>query len=516
VTVHSLAILVSILIYVLTTRAIRERRPPSIAIAWVLGMIALPYIALPTYLMFGRRKMPRKKTSPGGVRRHGRHWAEDLIESFDLGPASDARVHLHRDGNESAAALFATLQSAKFRLDVCTYILGNDPFGLEVIRRMAECVERGVVVRLLLDGVGAIQLPRAFFERLKTAGIKTEIFSPLLARKTQGPRNLRNHRKMAIADGAQLWAGGRNIAAEYFIGLHGEAPWRDLSFDLDGPVAGEAAKQFEADWVAAGGEAALEQGEGAALTSGVHLSGGHQSVVRTGAVLTGGLLTGAVHKGSVLTGAVHTSAVHTSAVPARATPTSAVPEPASPAHAIPEAALSRAQFLPSGPDQTEDTVHALLIDACFHVRERILAVTPYFVPDASLETALRLAARRGVQIDLVLPASSNHRLADFARNRALRSLHRAGVAIHLVPFMNHAKAVVFDDSLALTGSVNLDSRSLLLNYESAVVLYGAAEISWLADWIAALIPQSRPFDARAPGIVRDIGEGLLLTVAYQL
>jgi cardiolipin synthase len=82
--------------------------------------------------------------------------------------------------------------------------------------------------------------------------------------------------------------------------------------------------------------------------------------------------------------------------------------------------------------------------------------------------------------------------------------------------MNHAKAVVFDDSLALTGSVNLDSRSLLLNYESAVVLYGAAEISWLAGWIEALIPQSRPFDARAPGIVRDIGEGLLLTVAYQL
>jgi cardiolipin synthase len=319
------------------------------------------------------------------------------------------------------------------------------------MRRMAECVERGVVVRLLLDGVGAIQLPHAFFVRLKSAGIKTEIFSPLFARKTQGPRNLRNHRKMVIADGALLWAGGRNIAAEYFIGLRGEAAWRDLSFDLDGPVAGDAAKQFEADWVAAGGEPARD--------------------------------------------------AHT---------------PASTAIGLRREPQSRAQFLPSGPDQTEDTVHALLIDACFHVRERILAVTPYFVPDVSLETALRLAARRGVRIDLVIPASSNHRLADFARNRALRALHRAGVAIHLVPFMNHAKGVVFDDSLALTGSVNLDSRSLLLNYESAVVLYGTGEISWLADWIGALIPESRRFDARAPSILRDIGEGLLLTVAYQL
>ena len=53
---------------------------------------------------------------------------------------------------------------------------------------------------------------------------------------------------------------------------------------------------------------------------------------------------------------------------------------------------SRSQFLPSGPDQVEDTVHALLIDACFQATDRMLAVTPYFVPDASLETAMRLAA----------------------------------------------------------------------------------------------------------------------------
>jgi cardiolipin synthase len=179
-------------------------------------------------------------------------------------------------------------------------------------------------------------------------------------------------------------------------------------------------------------------------------------------------------------------------------------------------AEGRAQFLPSGPDQAEDTVHALLIDACFHARERMLAVTPYFVPDAALETAIRLAARRGVKIDLVLPATSNHRLADFARNRALRALKHAGANVHLLPYMIHAKAVVFDDSLALSGSVNLDSRSLLLNYECAVVFYGSQEIEWLANWVEALMPGARPFDARAPSLWRDIVEGLLLTVAYQL
>jgi cardiolipin synthase A/B len=138
------------------------------------------------------------------------------------------------------------------------------------------------------------------------------------------------------------------------------------------------------------------------------------------------------------------------------------------------------------------------------------------VPDVSLETAMRLAARRGVQIDLCIPNSSNHRLADFARNRALRSLSQAGVNVHLLPYMSHAKAVVFDNDIGISGSVNLDSRSLLLNYECAVVFYASSEINWLANWIEALIPKTVPFDCRPAGLLRDLCEGLLLTVAYQL
>ncbi|MDB6083997.1 MAG: phospholipase [Gammaproteobacteria bacterium] len=445
VTLHSLAIVVSVLTYVLTTRAERERRPPAIAIAWVLGMMAFPYLVLPMYLMFGRRKLPRKISRWSGRRSYAQHWAEDLIESFGLPPAAHSRVRFHRDGVESHAGLLSTMASANRRLDICTYILGNDSVGREVADVMIACVQRGVRVRFLIDGVGALQLPRSWFRRLNTGGVETAIFSPLLARKTPGPRNLRNHRKWAVADGERLWAGGRNLAAEYFMGTATVAPWSDLTFELAGPAAASAAQQFEADWEAAGGN---------------------------------------------------------------------------PAEAIPvereHYTVGRAQFLPSGPDQTEDTVHALLIDACFQATRRMLAVTPYFVPDVSLETAMRLAARRGVKIDLCIPAKSNHVLADFVRNRSLRALSTAGVSVHLLPYMNHAKAVVFDDSIALCGSCNLDSRSLLLNYESAMVFYDAPEIEWLARWIHDLIPAATSFDNRAPGLGRDVCEGLLLTVAYQL
>jgi cardiolipin synthase len=473
ITAHSLIVVLSLLAYILTTRAERERRPPSIAIAWVLGMIALPYVVLPMYLMFGRRKFLRIGARRADVRPDTGRWAEDLLDSFGLAPSAPAVIRLHQDGRESASALFSTMSGASSRLDVCTYIIGNDSFGREAMDRMMDCARRGVTVRLLLDGVGAVQLPRSYFKHLQRAGVQTAIFSPLFARKIQGPRNLRNHRKMAIADCVRLWAGGRNLAAEYFLGEGGTPAWRDLTFDLEGAAANAAATQFEADWVAAGGAPASSGSPEAAL--------------------------------------VNVAAAQRPAAAAQR-PAAAAPPTAT---SVPPTAAS-AQFLPSGPDQTEDTVHALLIDACFQARERLLAVTPYFVPDVSLETAMRLAARRGVRIDLVIPAVSNHRLADYARNRALRSLSQAGVNIYLLPYMNHAKAVVLDHSLALSGSVNLDSRSLLLNYECAVVFYGTAEIDWLANWIEALIPETKPFVCTRPGLLRDLGEGLLLTLAYQL
>jgi cardiolipin synthase len=444
-TAHWLAVAVGLLLYVVTSRIKRERRPPTAAVGWVLGIIALPYVVVPAYLMFGARKLTRASSF---TRREpsGEHWAEQLLASFALAPAASARIRLHRDGAEALTALREVIAHARVRLDVATFILGDDAVGHEVIALLSARAHAGVRVRVLLDGVGAmLGLSKTAFKQLRAAGVDAQLFRPPLARLVDGPRNLRNHRKLTIADGAVLWAGGRNLAAAYFSGSASTPVWRDLSFDLEGPVARDAAAQFEADWQASGGR----------------------------------------------------------------------PEPALAAH---NAASDdgRVQFVPSGPDQLEDTVHALLVDACYRSERRVLAVTPYFLPDQSLETALRLAARRGVQVTLYMPQESNHRLADFARSRALRNLSAAGAQIRLLPSMVHAKAVVVDETLAISGSVNLDLRSLLLNHESAVVFYGTPQIRWLSAWIDALASESSAFDPTPPGLVRDFAEGLLLTLAFQL
>ena len=311
----------------------------------------------------------------------------------------------------------------------------------ELMRKARE----GVKVRLMLDGVGSMLEGHRNRRALAEAGIDVAIFVPPLRSGRRGRVNLRNHRKMVIADGSWLWCGGRNLTAQYFEGAPGVAPWRDLTFDLRGALVERALECFERDWAFA------------------------------------------------------TDAARRKRVPP------AVPAPG-----------PIAQLVPSGPDQGDDTVYALLVTAFFKARERIVAVTPYFVPDPTLLMALTLAARRNVSVDLVLPARSNHRMADLARHRALRELVGAGARVWLVPGMIHAKAIVVDDSIALAGSANLDARSLFLNFELMVAFYGHDEVAQIAGWIERQARGASRYGPRPPGLLRDLAEGLVLWLAFQL
>jgi cardiolipin synthase len=174
-----------------------------------------------------------------------------------------------------------------------------------------------------------------------------------------------------------------------------------------------------------------------------------------------------------------------------------------------------ARLVPSGPDRAEDTIYTMLVSGCYTAQTRILIVTPYFVPDNSLLTALELAAQRGVSIDLIVPVQSNL-LADIARRVALRDLAKAGATIWLFPAMMHAKVFIFDESLALVGSANLDERSLFLNYELMVAFYDSSVIQEFASWIYLQCEPSSKFNPKQPNMLREISEGVVRWIAFQL
>ncbi len=177
----------------------------------------------------------------------------------------------------------------------------------------------------------------------------------------------------------------------------------------------------------------------------------------------------------------------------------------------------RVQVLPSGPDVADDPIHAALLTACYNAKQRIRIVTPYFIPDQGVQQALRLAALRGVRIELLLPQRCDHRIADIARNRYLRELYDAGVRIWFLPQrMVHAKLMIFDEDVALCGTANLDIRSLFLNFEVMSAFYSKAELRWLIDWFERWRMECRPHHPKSAGPMKEILEGLVLLLAYQL
>jgi cardiolipin synthase len=455
-----LLVAVGLVIYVAASHSLHQRRHPSAAIAWVLGIILLPYLVLPLYLAFGSRKIIAPLPPQGArVALPASAAHATATRSRQLGmamglpdPVTYAELNIHEDGTQALNALRQLIDGARYTLEVSTFLLGRDVLGDEIGEKLKQRAREGVRVRLLIDGIGIYLGGYPDLKGFRAAGVEVVRFVPPFRSPKRGRTNLRNHRKMLIADGVHLWCGGRNLAAEYFEGdprpILGCTPWIDLSFDLKGEIACQAVQQFERDWTFA-----TERPAGAEVC---------------------------------------------------------IPTPELPS------AGALAQLVASGPDRPDDTISTLLVSGCFTSQRRILLVTPYFVPDTTLLNALALASRRGIEIDLVLPAHSNHRLADFVRHRLLRELVAAGGRVWLYPQMIHAKAMVIDDELALSGSANIDGRSLYLNYEMMVAFYDRKAVRGFARWIEARRHESVPYVSRSPGMVRDLAEGLLLWLAFQL
>ena len=176
---------------------------------------------------------------------------------------------------------------------------------------------------------------------------------------------------------------------------------------------------------------------------------------------------------------------------------------------------AEARLISDGPDETLDSITLLLIGALSSARHRVWIMTPYFLPDRALTACLQGAALSGVDVRVMLPEKNNWAVVQWALQHNMVELLDMGVRVlRRPPPFAHSKCILIDSDYVLVGSMNLDPRSLRLNFELGVEVFDSALNRELSEHFSALEPQCRPFtleqlNARpVPARLRDAGAAL--------
>lgn len=151
-----------------------------------------------------------------------------------------------------------------------------------------------------------------------------------------------------------------------------------------------------------------------------------------------------------------------------------------------------ARVVPSGPDKSLETNHRMLMGAVSVAKRHIRIMSPYFLPDRELISAIVTAARRGVEIDIVVPSSNNLKLVDLAMTAQFDQMLKHGCRIWRASgVFNHSKLMVVDGAWCYIGSSNIDPRSLRLNFEVDIEVMDADFADVVDARIAAALLKAR-------------------------
>ncbi|MEQ9545774.1 MAG: cardiolipin synthase [Marinobacter sp.] len=392
------------------------------AIAWIISLIGLPYVAVPLFLLFGRSRF-------GGyvrARRMGDAALTDLTNRFEQQttslsyPASEhfgdelqvlcklgrqpftSNNHctLLKDGKATFEALFDAMESARDYILLEFYIIRSDKVGQRIKSILKRKLAEGVQVWLLYDDIGSVWLPRTYLKELDRAGARVASFGKGNIRRRRFQINFRNHRKLLVCDGHTGFVGGINLGDEYLGTAMDQEPWRDTHCCITGPAVIGLQLAWLEDWNWASSDFP-ELNWHPTLPS----SGDHPVLV-----------------------------------------------------------------LPTGPADTHETCALFFLNCINNARTRIWIASPYFVPDFQIMNALQLAALRGVDVRIIIPEKSDNRLIRIAAYSYLVQACQAGIGIYRYqPGFMHQKVILVDDRYAAVGTANLDNRSMRLNFEITAI-----------------------------------------------
>jgi len=405
-------------------RAIVHSRTAQGAVAWAVSLLTLPYISVPLYTVFGRRKFVgyvkarrrgdheiqhialqlkgfERELATSFEGRRGRVRAAEELAGMPFTVGNSAELLI--DGEATFASIFAGIEGATDYVLVQFYIIEDDRLGGEFQELLVRRAQQGIRIYLVYDEIGCHTLPRRYVEELRAAGVTVHPFHSTRGRRNRFQINFRNHRKIVVVDGRRAWVGGHNVGDAYLGRDPHLGPWRDTHCVVEGPAVQCIQLSFLEDWYWAS---------------------------------------------------------HT--VPSLEWHPRRAPEGEYDVLAV-----------PSGPADRFETAGLLFTMAINSATERFWIASPYFVPDDQVVAALQLAALRGVDVRVMLPARADHLLVWLSSFSYLEELGDAGVRIlRYRPGFLHQKVFLVDDKVTAIGTANLDNRSFRLNFEITLLFLG--------------------------------------------
>ena len=392
------------------------------AIAWIIALIGLPYVAVPLFLMIGRyrfggyvtaRRMEQRDISDllgefeqqaTSLPTEGQpHFDNELQVLCKLGRqpfTSGNRSTLLKDGEATFQALFDAMEDARHYILLEFYIVRSDRVGQRIKAILERKLAQGVQVWLLYDDIGSAFLAKRWLRELSAAGARIASFGRGNLRTRRFQINFRNHRKLLVCDGEVGFVGGINLGDEYLGTAMDQEPWRDSHCRIEGPAVTGLQLAWLEDWNWASSERPDLNWQPVS-----HPPGEEEILI-----------------------------------------------------------------LPTGPADTWETCSLFFLNCINNARQRIWLTSPYFVPDFQVINALQLAALRGVDVRVLIPEKADSALVSLAAYSYLVQACQAGIGIYRYqPGFMHQKVVLVDDRYAAIGTANLDNRSMRLNFEITAI-----------------------------------------------
>lgn len=336
-----------------------------------------------------------------------------VVDSVTESPLTKGnKATLLTDGPATYAAMYKAIQGARDHINLETYIMDDDDVGLTFSDLLLKKQAEGVQVNLIYDRMGSITTPAAFFQRLRDAGVQVVEFSPVNPLEAQGSWLLAHadHRKMLVVDGKIAITGGINISSVYSSKPSGRHQNKGTSLPWR-----DTDVQIEGPAVAEFQKLFLDTWS---------KQNGPQRSERN-----------------------------------------YYPK-------LKEEGNALVRVVGSTPGSDNRLTFIVYVAAITFAEHSIHLTNAYFIPDDQILTAFKDAARRGVDVKIILPGSTDSTLALYAARYNYSELLKSGVKLYeRRNALLHAKTAVIDGVWSTVGSTNLDYWSLLSNYEvNAVVL----------------------------------------------